>query len=73
MPTMIKNLDISYDDDADVLYISFGKPRSGIAIESSQGDLVRIDPYTDEIVGITLLDFKQRYLPLKEPPNANST
>ena len=56
---------IDYDDSADVLYISFGNPRPGIAVEVNDGDLVRVDPYTDEIVGITLLDFKER--------NANKT
>ena len=60
----LKNLDlkIRYDDLADVLYISFGDPRPGIAIEVNDGDLVRVDPYSDEIVGITLLDFKERYM-----------
>lgn len=57
------NLQIRYDDLADVLYISFGDPRTGIAVEANDGDLVRVDPYTDEIVGITLLDFKERYMP----------
>ena len=54
---------IRYDDQADVLYISFGDPCPGIAVELNNGDLVRVDPYTDEIVGITLLDFKERYIP----------
>ena len=51
---------ITYDKLADVLYISFGDPRPGIAVEVNDGDLVRVDPYTDEIVGITLLDFKSQ-------------
>jgi len=61
----LKNLKlkIDYDISADVLYVSFGDVRSGIAIEVDNGDFVRIDPYTDEIVGITLLDFKERYMP----------
>ncbi len=52
---------IDYDKMADVLYVSFGEPRAAISDEVDAGDLVRIDPYTDEIVGITLLDFKERY------------
>jgi len=60
------NFQVRYDDSADVLYISFGDPRPGIAVEVNDGDLVRVDPYTDEIVGITLLDFKERYMP---PPS----
>ena len=59
-----KDLDfnIEYDEFADILYISFGKPRPGIAIEKTDGDFIRIDPYTDEVVGITIIDFKSRYM-----------
>jgi uncharacterized protein YuzE len=55
-------INIRYDEEADVLYISFGKPRSGIAVELNDGDLVRVDPYSDQIVGITILDFKTRFM-----------
>ena len=54
---------IRYDSKSDILYISCGKPRPGIALEVKAGDLVRIDPYTDEIVGITIIDFRERYMP----------
>jgi len=54
---------IEYDTESDVLYISCGKPRPGIALEVKAGDLVRIDPYTDEVVGITILNFRERYMP----------
>jgi uncharacterized protein YuzE len=54
---------IRYDSNSDVLYISCGKPRPGLALEVKTGDLVRIDPYTDEIVGITIIDFRERYMP----------
>jgi len=53
---------ITYDDISDVLYISFGHPKPGIAKEITDGDFVRIDPYTDQIVGITIMDFKVRYM-----------
>jgi uncharacterized protein YuzE len=56
------NIQISYDDLADVLYISFGDPRPGIASEVNIGDFVRVDPYTNEVLGITILDFKERYM-----------
>ncbi len=54
--------EVRYDKAADVLYISFGKPRPGLTSEVNEGDLVRIDPDTNEIVGITILDFKERYI-----------
>ena len=54
--------EIRYDRKSDVLYISFGKPRFGIAFEVKAGDLVRIDPFTDEVVGVTIMDFRERYM-----------
>ena len=51
-----------YDEDADILYISFDKPKIAITIEGNDGELIRIDPYTKEIVGVTIIDFKQRYI-----------
>ena len=56
-------LKILYDEISDVLYISFGAPRPGIANEVNEGDLVRTNPDTGEIVGITILDFNERYMP----------
>ena len=61
---------ISYDSFSDVLYISFGDPSPGLADEGSDGNFIRIDPYTDEIVGITILGFKKRYK-LKPENNIN--
>jgi len=58
-----KEIKVSYDNQADVLYISFGKPKAAISVEVDDGDLVRVDPFTDETVGITIIDFKARYLP----------
>ena len=58
----IDKLLIDYDNDADVLYIVFGKPRKAISIEVNEGDHVRIDPFSDEIAGITIIDFKKKYL-----------
>lgn len=54
---------IDYDARADVLYISFGKSRPGIARETDDGNLIRFDPYSDEVVGITIMDFKEKYMP----------
>lgn len=57
-----QNLNIDYDSTVDILYVSFGKPRSAICIEVNKGDLVRVDAYTDKVVGITIIDFKKRYM-----------
>ena len=51
---------ISYDAEADVLYVSFGKPRRAEGMDIGDGTILRIDPDTEEIIGITILDFKRR-------------
>lgn len=55
-------LNIDYDEGADILYVSFGKPKPAICVEVNDGDLVRVDAYSDNIVGITIIDFKKRYI-----------
>ena len=55
-------LEISYDAGSDVLYISIGEPRPGIATECNDGDFIRTDLATNEVVGITLLDFRERFI-----------
>ena len=54
---------ISYDKSVDVLYIGI-KDRPGIADEVSNGNFIRYD-LAGEIVGITVLDFKERFI---DPP-----
>lgn len=53
---------MDYDSKADVLYVSFGRPKPAVCVEVSDGDLVRVDAYTDKIVGITIIDFRKKYI-----------
>ncbi len=46
--------DCSYDAEADIAYLSIGDPRPAVSWESPEGHLVRLDPRTDELVGLTL-------------------
>ena len=48
---------LSYDKDADVLYISEGKPRQAICQMVDRGVIIRKDPKTKKIIGFTVLDF----------------
>ena len=59
IPTKTESV-IHYDKEADVLYVSFGKPRRAEGIDIGDGTILRIDPNTEEVVGITLLNFKKR-------------
>jgi uncharacterized protein YuzE len=45
-----------YDADADVLYISFGKPKNAEGVDIGEGTIIRIEPGSNEIVGITILN-----------------
>ncbi len=64
-----RNLDIQYDPAADVLYCSFGPPQEAIGEETDQqGVVIRRDPKTNALVGITVVDFSQRFI--TQPGNA---
>jgi uncharacterized protein YuzE len=55
----LKNVDVNYDEDADVLYLSFGEPREAEdSIEVEDGVIYRLKG--DEIVGITIIHIKNR-------------
>jgi len=56
---------MSYDRDADVVYISFGKPRKAVSEEVDPYVVVRRDPETKEMVGITITNFS-RYFETKK-------
>lgn len=64
---MVKNIIFDYDQEADVLYVTFGKPREAIVEE--KGNIgIRIDEKTNEIVGLTIIEFlktfKQKHAPI---------
>ena len=57
----LEKVDLDYDEVADVLYISFGKPREAQdSVEVEDGVIYRIAD--NEVVGITITDFKARTL-----------
>lgn len=57
----LEKIDLDYDEEADVLYISFGKPREARdSIEVDDGVVYRIAD--NEVVGITITGFKARTL-----------
>lgn len=57
----LEKIDLDYDEEADVLYISFGKPREAKdSVEVEDGVIYRIAD--NEVVGITITDFKARTL-----------
>lgn len=59
-----------YDAEADVLYISFGNPDNAEGVDIGDGTIMRIQPDSKEIIGVTILNPLQRTLSsLKGKPN----
>jgi len=56
------NIKWNYDAEADVLYISFGKPKNAEGVDIGEGTIIRLQPDTNEIIGITILNPLQRTL-----------
>ena len=53
-------MQLAYDREADVLYLSIGEPRPAISREVGDDVLLRIDPETKEVVGMTVLNLSTR-------------
>ena len=64
---MAKGLTVFYDEHADVLYLSHGEPRPAISDEVSDGILLRRDPRTQAVVGLTIIDFRTSFLKHPKP------
>ena len=55
-----KRVNSFFDKEADVLYISFGEPVFREVLESGSDTLIRFDPETFEITGVTILNFSDK-------------
>jgi len=51
-----------YDAEADVLYISFGNPKNAEGVDIGEGTIIRIEPDSREIIGVTILNPLHRTL-----------
>ena len=56
------SLNWEYDEEADVLYISVGKPRPAVGVDIGQGVTVRYDKKKKEVIGLTIIGFRTRTL-----------
>jgi uncharacterized protein YuzE len=55
-------IDWNYDEEADVLYLSLGKPRQSPGIDVGDGVVLRYDEAAREVVGLTLIGLRARLL-----------
>ena len=61
---MIRSRDrikIFYDREADVLYVTRGKPEYTDYVEHSDDVILRLEPETKQLVGFTIIDFSQHF------------
>ncbi len=54
-----KTVNSYYDEETDVLYVSFGEPKSSETLDTGEDLLIRFDPVTAEITGFTVLNFSE--------------
>ena len=59
-------LSISYDEDADVLYVAFGEPQAGVDDEVEDGVYLRRSGDDGDVTGLTIVDFVRRFA--HQPP-----
>lgn len=55
----MKEMRISYDKRADVMYVTFGDRKKAEAEEVKKNVFVRFEPNTKELVGVTILNFSK--------------
>ena len=63
---MAQQLRFFFDREADILYLSLGKPRPALSKEVGDDVLVRIDPKTQRVVGCTILNLTKRFGKMKQ-------
>ena len=52
------------DGEAEVLYVSIGRPRNATGVDIGQGVIVRYDEKRREVVGLTIMGIRARLLKL---------
>ena len=61
-----KGFYLNYDQENDILNVSFGSARRAISFEREPEVYFRVDPKSYELVGLTVLGFKQNFLSQKQ-------
>lgn len=57
----MKKLHYYYDKEADIFYLSKGKPTSNVVSQETNDDVIlRLAPKTKKVVGFTILNFTKR-------------
>ncbi len=62
MPIIPDAFTMDYDREADVLYVTKGKPAYTDYVEYTDDIILHFDPQTKELVGFTIIDFLKYFL-----------
>lgn len=57
----MKGISLDYDSINDVLYLYFEKAQEAVSREIADGVFVRLDPNTDQVIGVTILDLQKSH------------
>jgi uncharacterized protein YuzE len=59
-----KSLNWEYDAEADVLYISVGKPQKAEGLDVGEGLIIRLNPKEMKMVGLTVIgcSYSRRFI-----------
>ena len=57
-----QEIDWDYDEEADVLYISVGKPQPVVGVDIGEGVVVRYDEVNKQVVDLTFIGLRDRLL-----------
>jgi uncharacterized protein YuzE len=59
----MKSKFLDYDIENDVLYLYFEKAQDAVSREIGDGLFLRLDPNTDQVVGVTVLNLRKKIIP----------
>ena len=63
-----ERLDWEYDEEADMLYLSIGKPRKATGVDIGEGVVVRYDEKKREVEGLTIVGMRARLMETFKKP-----
>lgn len=58
---MPNEVQFHYDREADVLYLSVGRPQRAKTVEMAEDFILRLHPKTAKVVGMTIIDFSKHF------------
>ena len=62
---MRQKVQFHYDREADVLYLSIGKPQKAKTIEIGEDFVLRLHPKSGQVVGMTIINFSKHFPQLR--------